>query len=133
MTFVIVTMRGGMTQKFGVLGPLQITGQDGRWVRLRGERQRSLLAMLLFHANQCVPTERLVDALWPDIPPKSYASNLHTYVSRLRERLGDTEIDHAGHGYRLGVTDDDLDLLTFRAASETGRQALRDGDPATAA
>lgn len=126
-------MPGAMTARFGVLGPLQITGHDGRWLRLRGDRQRSLLAMLLFHANQRVPTERLVDALWPDIPPKSYASNLHTYVSRLRERLGDTTIDHAGHGYRLRVADGDLDLLVFRAASERGRLAVRDGDPVTAA
>ncbi|GAB1509948.1 AfsR/SARP family transcriptional regulator [Actinophytocola sp. KF-1] len=122
-----------MTARFGVLGPLQITGRDGRWLRLRGERQRSLLAMLLFHANERVPTDRLVDALWPDVPPKSYASNLHTYVSRLRDRLGDTLIDHAGPGYRLRVADADLDLLTFRAASESGRAALRGGDAETAA
>jgi DNA-binding SARP family transcriptional activator len=122
-----------MTPRFGVLGPLQITGRDGRWLRLRGDRQRSLLAMLLFHANERVPTDRLVDALWPDVPPKSYASNLHTYVSRLRDRLGHTLIDHAGPGYRLRVADADLDLLTFRAASESGRAALRDGDAEAAA
>jgi DNA-binding SARP family transcriptional activator len=122
-----------MAPRFGVLGPLQITGHDGRWLRLRGERQRSLLAMLLFHANERVPTDRLVDALWPDVPPKSYASNLHTYVSRLRERLGDTVIDHAGPGYRLRVDEADLDLLTFRTAAETGRAALRGGDAETAA
>ncbi len=121
------------TARFGVLGPLQITGPDGRWVRLRGARQRSLLAMLLFHANERVPTERLVDALWPDIPPKSYASNLHTYVSRLRERLEPVLIDHAGPGYRLSVDDTDLDLLVFRAAVERGRNALRAGDPRAAA
>ena len=126
-------MRGAMTAKFGVLGPLQITGPDGRWLRLRGDRQRSLLAMLLFHANQRVPTERLVDALWPDVPPKSYASNLHTYVSRLRERLGPALIDHAGPGYRLRIADTDLDLLVFRAARDRGRAALRDGDPHAAA
>jgi len=126
-------MPGAMTAKFGVLGPLQVSGHDGRLLRLRGDRQRSLLAMLLFHANQRVPTERLVDALWPEIPPKSYASNLHTYVSRLRERLDGTEIDHAGPGYRLRVADGDLDLLTFRAASRLGRQALRDGAPEAAA
>ncbi|HWM07510.1 MAG TPA: BTAD domain-containing putative transcriptional regulator, partial [Actinophytocola sp.] len=113
-----------MTAKFGVLGPLQIADHDGRWLRLRGDRQRSLLAMLLFHANKQVPTERLVDALWPDVPPKSYASNLHTYVSRLRERLG--PIDHTGRGYRLRVEDDDLDLLVFRREAEAGRRSTRD-------
>jgi DNA-binding SARP family transcriptional activator/tetratricopeptide (TPR) repeat protein len=129
----VASMPDAMTPKFGVLGPLRVTGQDGRWLRLRGDRQRSLVAMLLFHANQLVPTERLVDALWPDIPPKSYASNLHTYVSRLRERLGDAAIEHAGAGYRLHVDDGDLDLLLFRAASVRGRLSLRDGDPVTAA
>src|SRR5690349_6885443 len=122
-----------MAPRYGVLGPLQITGHDGRWLRLRGERQRSLLAMLLFHANERVPTDRLVVALWPDVPPKSYASNLHTYVSRLRERLGDTVIDHAGPGYRLHVDEADLDLLTFRGAAGAGRAALRDGDAEAAA
>ncbi|HEY0452333.1 transcriptional regulator, partial [Actinophytocola sp.] len=116
-----------MTAKYGVLGPLLITGPDGRWVRLRGVRQRSLLAMLLFHANEQVPADRLVDALWPDVPPKSYASNLHTYVSRLRDRLG--PIDHTGRGYRLRVADDDLDLLVFRREAAAGR-ATR--DPAAA-
>lgn len=126
-------MPDAMTPRFGVLGPLQVTGHDGRWLRLRGDRQRSLVAMLLFHANQLVPAERLVDALWPDIPPKSYASNLHTYVSRLRERLGDNVIEHAGAGYRLRVDDGDLDLLLFRAATERGRSAVRDGDPVAGA
>ncbi|MGH3759841.1 BTAD domain-containing putative transcriptional regulator [Actinophytocola sp.] len=112
-----------MTAKYAVLGPLQITGHDGRGLRLRGDRQRSLLAMLLFHANKQVPTDRLVDALWPDVPPKSYASNLHTYVSRLRKRLG--PIDNTGSGYRLRVDDDDLDLLVFRREAAKGR-ATRD-------
>jgi DNA-binding SARP family transcriptional activator/tetratricopeptide (TPR) repeat protein len=121
-----------MTATFGVLGPLQITGHDGRWLRLRGDRQRALLAMLLFHANERVTTDRLVDALWPDVPPKSYASNLHTYVSRLRDRLG-AAIDHAGPGYRLHVADTDLDLLMFRAARNRGRAAITAGDPHAAA
>lgn len=117
-----------MTAKYAVLGPLQITGLDGQGLRLRGDRQRSLLAMLLFHANKQVPIERLVDALWPDVPPKSYASNLHTYVSRLRVRLG--PIDNTGRGYRLRVDDDDLDLLVFRREAAMGRAAR---DPRTAA
>ncbi len=114
--------------KYGVLGPLLATDSSGQWLRLRGDRQRSLLAMLLFHANTRVPAERLVNALWPDLPPKSYASNLHTYVSRLRDRLG--PIEHVGDGYRFAVDTADLDLLVFRAEADRGRRA---GDPAAAA
>lgn len=119
--------------RFGVLGPLLVADADGQFLRLRGDRQRSLLAMLLFHANELVPVERLVSALWPDVPPKSYASNLYTYVSRLRERIRPASIDHAGHAYRLRVDDGDLDLLVFLTEADLGRRAARSGDPSTAA
>ena len=72
--------------RFGVLGPLLVADADGQLLTLRGGLLRSLLAVLLFHANEFVPVEQLVGALWPDIPPKSYGSNLYTYVARLRER-----------------------------------------------
>jgi DNA-binding SARP family transcriptional activator len=114
--------------KFGVLGPLLVADADGQLLKIRGDRERSLLAMLLFHANELVPTERLVGAVWPDVPPKSYVSNLHTYVCRLRERIRPARIDHASHAYRLPVADDDLDLLIFLAEADLGRQAARTGD-----
>ncbi|HKS44750.1 MAG TPA: BTAD domain-containing putative transcriptional regulator [Amycolatopsis sp.] len=118
--------------KFGVLGPLTVESR-GEYLRLRGDRQRSLLAMLLFKANQRVPVPQLVDALWTDLPPKSYASNLHTYVSRLRERLDGARIDHAQDGYRLQIEPGDLDLLVFRAEAEAGRHAAQAGEHARAA
>jgi DNA-binding SARP family transcriptional activator/tetratricopeptide (TPR) repeat protein len=118
--------------KFAVLGPLAVTGETGD-LRLRGEHQRALLAMLVFHANRLVTTDMLVEALWPDLPPKSYASNLHTYVSRLRSRLPDVRIDHAGRGYRLHVAADDVDLLVFRDHAAAGRLAARAGQPERAA
>ena len=119
--------------KFGVLGPLSVESTGGGWLKLRGDRQRSLLATLLFHANRQVPVDTLVDALWPEVPPKSYTSNLHTYVSRLRERLGGTPIDHTLRGYCLRVRPEDLDLLVFGAEAEAGRRAAATGDPAGAA
>jgi DNA-binding SARP family transcriptional activator len=119
--------------RFGVLGPLQVADPDGEWLHLRGHRLRSLLVMLLFHANKWVPTERLVGALWPDGPPKSYASNLHTYVSRLRERIEPVRVEHSGGKYRILINDDELDMLVFSAASDLGRQAARTGDWVTAA
>lgn len=117
------------TARFGVLGPLQVIDAHGRCLQLRGERQRLLLAMLLFRANRPVPIQRLVAAIWPDEPPKSWASNLHTYISRLRERIGAVRLDRDGAGYRLRVGVDDLDLLSFRAARDRGRHAVQAGDP----
>lgn len=114
--------------RFGVLGPLTATSATGEQVRLRGQRQRALLAMLLCHEGELVPVDRLVEALWPQAPPKSYTSNLHTYVSRLRERLSGLDINHESRGYRLRVRPDDLDLRVFRSKAAQGRQALREGN-----
>lgn len=119
--------------RFGVLGALTIESPPGRWLSLRGDHQRSLLAVLLLNANSSVPVDALVETLWPDTPPKSYTSNLHTYVSRLRARIEGLEIERDAHGYRLLVEPEDLDLLAFREATAAGRRAARAGDPAAAA
>jgi DNA-binding SARP family transcriptional activator len=50
---------------------LTVESPTGDWLKRRGERQRSLLVTLLFQANRYVPVGTLVEALWPDIPPKS--------------------------------------------------------------
>ena len=42
--------------QFRVLGPLEVW-RDGTLLRLGGERQRALLALLLLHANELVRTE----------------------------------------------------------------------------
>ncbi|RSD13390.1 AfsR/SARP family transcriptional regulator [Amycolatopsis eburnea] len=115
---------------FGVLGPLAIEGPPGHWVALRGERQRTLLAVLLVNANQHVHVDVLVEALWPGGPPKSHASNLHTYLSRLRERINGLRVEHGPLGYRLHVEPGELDLLVFRAAVAEGKRA---GDAVAAA
>nr|CTQ89408.1 putative regulatory protein (AfsR-like protein) [Kibdelosporangium sp. MJ126-NF4] len=117
--------------RFGVLGPLTVSAGDGSQVLLRGSLLPALLTELLFHANHCVPTRRLVEVLWGDRPPKSYVSNLHTYISRLRDR--GIPIEQVGVGYRISVDVTDLDLLTFHAEVGAGRQAARAGDYPTAA
>ena len=47
--------------EFGVLGPLSVSGDEGA-VSLGGRKQRTLLAMLLLHANAVVPRDDLLDA-----------------------------------------------------------------------
>jgi DNA-binding SARP family transcriptional activator/tetratricopeptide (TPR) repeat protein len=117
---------------FGVLGPLAVESPPGHWPVLRGERQRTLLAVLLLNANQHVHVDVLVEALWPELPPKSYTSNLHTYLSRLREKIDGLRIEHGPLGYRLQVEPDDLDLLVFRSAAAEGQVAARAGDAVAA-
>ncbi|WP_410653884.1 BTAD domain-containing putative transcriptional regulator [Amycolatopsis sp. lyj-112] len=119
--------------RFGVLGPLTIESPPGQRTELRGDRQRTLLAVLLLNASSSVTVDTLVETLWPETPPKSYASNLHTYVSRLRSRIEGLEIERDTHGYRLVIDPADLDLLSFREAAAAGQRAARAGDPAGAA
>ena len=117
---------------FAVLGPLAVESPPGHWPALRGDRQRTLLAVLLLNANQHVHVDVLVEALWPELPPKSYTSNLHTYLSRLRERIDGLRVEHGPLGYRLRVEPAELDLLVFRTAAADGQVAARAGDAVAA-
>ena len=72
--------------EFGILGPLEVR-RDGDTLALGGVKQRSLLAILLLHANEVVGSERLIDAVWGEQPPGTAATALHGYVSQLRKAL----------------------------------------------
>jgi DNA-binding SARP family transcriptional activator/tetratricopeptide (TPR) repeat protein len=119
--------------RFGVLGPLRVCLDSGAEVVLRSRHQRTVLGALLVGVGQVVTVDRLVEALWGERPPASYASNLQTYVSRLRERLPGVTIEHRGDGYLLRVDPDDVDVLVFRREIGLARAAMAAGDPATAA
>ncbi|MBT8228363.1 MAG: AfsR/SARP family transcriptional regulator [Dactylosporangium sp.] len=118
--------------RFEILGPLTARTGDNAPVVVRSRNERTLLAMLLLRAGQPVHVEHLVEALWPDKPPASHMSNLHTYLSRLRDRLPDVTIGHVNGCYQLPVTPAELDLLEFRDRAAAGRAALDRDDPATA-
>ena len=122
--------------EYRILGPLEVADQD-REVLLGGGRQRSLLALLLLHANHVVSSERLIDELWGDAPPPTAAKTVQVYVSQLRKSLRNGEPDGPlltrGRGYMMRVEPGELDLERFERAVADGRRAL-DGDaPAQAA
>ncbi|MCP3797642.1 tetratricopeptide repeat protein [Allokutzneria sp. A3M-2-11 16] len=117
--------------RFGVLGPLQVTSAGGAPVPLRSAHQRTLLAVLLFNAGRRVRTDQLVDAVWEGAPPASYVSNLHTYFSRLRERLAGVRLEHSDGRYGLFLGTAELDLIEFTEALRAARAGAAE-DPATA-
>src|SRR5215470_19784861 len=59
----------GLTNEldFRVLGPLAVAA-GGRHLPLGGAKQRAVLALLLLHANEVVPADRLIDDLWGESP-----------------------------------------------------------------
>jgi DNA-binding SARP family transcriptional activator len=118
--------------QFRVLGPLEVL-VDGTPARLGGPRQRSLLALLLVHANEVVPVARLVDEVWGDDPPLTAGNVLQTYVSQLRKALGREAIGTRGRGYVVAVADGALDLRRFERHAGAGAQARADGRSSDAA
>src|ERR1700685_1339557 len=88
--------------RIAVLGPLSVS-LDGVPASVGGRKQRTLLAVLLLHANAVVSRGELVDALWGERPPTSAAESLDTYVYRLRKVLGADRLLREAGGYRLRV------------------------------
>src|SRR6202020_3616775 len=86
--------------RFSVLGALEVSLNGGR-ISVGGRKQRTLLAVLLLHANRVVPRGELVQALWGEHPPPSVAEPLDAYVYRLRKQLGPGRLLREAGGYFL--------------------------------
>jgi DNA-binding SARP family transcriptional activator len=99
--------------EFRILGPLEVVDDEGVVVDLGGPRQRALLAALLVRANSIVSTERLIDELWGETPPRTVATALHNAVSQLRRLLGAETLVTRAPGYVLRVDESQLDAARF--------------------
>jgi DNA-binding SARP family transcriptional activator len=113
---------------FRLLGPLEVAEQDREAV-LGGVKQRSLLALLLLHANEIVATDRVIAELWGETPPATVAKSIQSYVMRLRRELGPERLSTRPPGYVLNVAPDELDLAVF----ERLRGEARRSEPVRAA
>jgi DNA-binding SARP family transcriptional activator len=99
--------------EFRILGPLEIVDDAGNPVPLGPPQQRALLAALLLKANEVVPTERLIDELWGEQPPKTATASLQNAVSALRKVLGPEILQTRPPGYVLSVDPEQIDLGRF--------------------
>lgn len=107
-------------REFRILGPLEVEGPDGL-VHLGGQKQKAVLALLLLDAGRVVPTDRLVDALWGEDPPRTAATSLQNFVSHLRKVVGPDALLTTPPGYALRVPEEQIDLVRFTRACEEAR------------
>ena len=61
--------------EFRLLGALDVRKGDVS-LQLGGPKQRALLALLLVDAGRAVSTDRLIDALWGEQPPRTAPTSL---------------------------------------------------------
>jgi DNA-binding SARP family transcriptional activator len=106
---------------FRFLGPLEVF-EDSRPLPLGGIKQRSVLAILLMHANELVTTDRLIDEIWGGMPPAKASKNIQVQVSRLRKVLDAGRLTTGPGGYVLHLDPDESDLARFeRLTAEAAR------------
>ncbi len=118
--------------QFRILGPLAAS-RDGETVRLGGERQRALLALLLVHPNELVSTDRLAEQLFASEPSRRAANAVYVAVSRLRRTLwdgGEPGLLTRRGGYLLALEPEQLDAMMFERLLDQGRGLLAGGDAA---
>src|SRR6185312_12391231 len=130
------SVRSPRRMRFGILGPLQVIGDDGRELALGGRMPRTVLAILLLRANEVVSSDRVVEELWAGAPPASAAKGLHVHVSRLRRALAAGHPDRGGErlvtaagGYLLRIAPDELDVQRCQRLIGEGRSLLAAGRP----
>jgi DNA-binding SARP family transcriptional activator/tetratricopeptide (TPR) repeat protein len=101
---------------------------------LGSRKARTLLKLLAVERRHLVPTDRIIDVLWPGEPPSQASENVATLISRLRKTLGASALGGGRGGYRLGEPpsvvvdlDDGDDLVT------EAERRFAAGEPAVAA
>lgn len=119
---------------FRVLGHVELNDRDGAIVEISAEKQRRLLAALLLRANTWVTIDYLVDAVWPDRPPKSTVGNVKTYIHHLRGVVppagGEPRIDSRRGAYRLRVERHECDATVFEDQVSAATETLARTQPA---
>jgi DNA-binding SARP family transcriptional activator len=106
--------------EFRILGPIEVV-DDGAGLPLGGRNQRAVLALLLLNVDEVVSTDRMIDALWGEQPPRTAPTSLQNTVSRLRKLLGPDRLVTKPPGYVLRLQEDRLDVERVRQLADEAR------------
>ena len=104
--------------RFGVLGELTVTA--GTALHLGGPKQRTVLAMLIAHADHPVSVDSIIEAVWGDDAAPNARRIVQTYVATLRGELGDV-IVKSGSGWRLDADRELIDACSFEDLYNSAR------------
>ncbi len=115
-----------------VLGPLQID-EGGRPITTGGFRQKAVVAQLVLHANEVVPSHQLLVDLWGDDAPPRAMNSLQAAISRLRRAIPAGRLETRAPGYVLHLLPQERDVDQFEQLFAEGREALVAGRPREAA
>ena len=121
---------------YRLLGSLEVRS-NGRVVDLGPPKQCALLAILLLNAGGVVSTDRLIELVWADSPPRTAAHSIQIYVSGLRKALEAAGAEQAivtrPPGYLLNADPDSIDALRFqRLVVEGTREAAAEPEQGAA-
>ncbi len=119
--------------KIRVLGPIEAE-HEGRRLKLGGPKQRLVLGILLAHVNEVASTDRIIEEVWLDTPPRTAHRTVQAYVSSLRQILEPNRpgtLSARAPGYIIEMDAETLDAVRFEELISKGR-GLRSSDPESA-
>ncbi|WP_250004812.1 BTAD domain-containing putative transcriptional regulator [Actinoplanes sp. M2I2] len=125
-----------MRISFLALGRVRLV-VDGVEVRIRGRRERAVLALLLAARRRVVPVDRLIEDIWGDDAGDSTPGSLQVAISRLRTLIEPDRPKGAepavlvtsGSGYVLLAPPETVDLEQFTALVLDADAELSAGRP----
>src|SRR5436190_5046353 len=119
--------------RVGLLGGLEVLGDDEQGVEVAGAKLRALVAVLALHVGRVVPAEQIVDALWGENPPAAVRNGLQGLASKLRRALGSAElVAMRGGGYALELPPEAVGVHRYEQLVAAGQAAAAAGDPSRA-
>jgi DNA-binding SARP family transcriptional activator len=124
---------------YKLLGAFEVAGS--RDCTPAAPKLRSVLALLLLHANRVVHLDTLIDELWGPDPPKSAVTIVQTYIYHLRKIFVAEQLDPVAQrliatrqpGYLFHTKPEQVDADIFDRLVRHGRDSMEDGHPRPAA
>lgn len=119
-----------------LLGPLSASLSQTS-VTPSAPKQRQVLVLLALNAGRVVTVPTLIEEIWGNHPPRSYATTLQTYILQLRNALAAAQPGNPGarqllstrhFGYVLGADACQTDVDVFDRLVRAGRTAAEARD-----